>query len=98
MTEALESTARAVYARVGKEECHLNMLLTDGERIAAVRSSTVLMTNSLYFAKRPPFAPDGVVVASEAPEVGAVWEPVDGHSWLEIDPDGSTRSEMLFFD
>lgn len=96
MTEALETTARAVGERVGKEESQLNMLLSDGERISVVRSSTVLLTNSLYIAKRPPFAPDGVVLASEAPEVGAVWEVVDGHSWLETEPDGTTRGDMLF--
>ena len=98
MTEALESTARTVFQRVGEEECQLNMVLSDGERIAAVRASTVLVTNSMYVAKRPPFAPGGVVLASEAPEVGAAWEAVDGHSWLEIEPDGTTRSELLFFE
>jgi glutamine amidotransferase len=67
----------------------------DGERIAAIRTSTVLLTNSLYVAKRPPFAPVGVVLASEPPETGAVWEPVDGHSWIEIAPDGTVRSEVL---
>jgi hypothetical protein len=36
------------------------------------------------------------VLASEAPEVGAVWEVVDGHSWVEIEADGTTRSDMLF--
>ncbi len=97
-TEALEAVARTVRDRLGREEAQLNMVLSDGERIAAARSSTVLMTNSLYVAKRPPFAPDGVVLASEAPESGAVWEAVDGHSWLEIGPGATTRSELLFLD
>ena len=96
MVEALEAVARAVKERVGKEQAQLNLVLCDGERIAAVRCGTVLMTNSLYVARRPPFAPDGVVLASEAPEVGAVWEAVDGHSWLVIEPDGTTRSDLLF--
>ncbi len=96
MVEALEAVARAVKARVGKEEAQLNMVLSDGQRIAAIRSSTVLMTNSLYLAKRPPFAPDGVTLVSEAPEGGAVWEAVDGHSFVEIEPDGSARTDLLF--
>lgn len=96
MTEALEATARIVHGRVGRDEAQLNMVLCDGERIAALRSSTVLVTNSLYFARRPPFAPGGIVVASEAPDVGAVWEPVDGHSWIATEPDGTVRSELLF--
>jgi glutamine amidotransferase len=96
MVEALTAVARAVAARVGKVEAQLNMVLCDGERIAAVRSGTVLMTNSLYFAKRAPFAPDGIVLASEAPEIGAVWEAVDGHSSIEVEPDGTVRTDLLF--
>lgn len=94
--EALEKVARAVRARVGRREAQLNMVLCDGERVVAARCGTVLVTNSLYVAKRPPFAPDGVVLASEAPEVGAVWEAVDGHSWIELGPGATTRSELLF--
>ena len=96
MVESLEAVARAVKKRVGPAEAQLNMVLSDGERIVALRSGTVLVTNSLYVAKRPPFAPDGVVLASEAPESGAVWEPVDGHSYLEIEPDGTVRSDLVF--
>jgi glutamine amidotransferase len=96
MVAALETVARKVKARVGRAEAQLNMVLSDGERVAAVRCGTVLVTNSLYVAKRPPFAPDGVVLASEAPESGAVWEAVDGHSSLEIEPDGTVRSDLIF--
>ncbi|HUP52014.1 MAG TPA: class II glutamine amidotransferase [Longimicrobiales bacterium] len=95
MVEALEATVCAVRGRVGKQEAQLNMVLADGNRIAAVRSSTVLMTNSIYVAKRPPFAPDGVVLVSEPPEPGACWDAVDGHSWIEIGGDGTIRSEVL---
>lgn len=98
MTEALTSTARRVYERVGKEEAQLNMVMTDGQSLVAVRSSSVLLTNSLYVAEHPPFAPDGVVLASEAPDEGAVWAAVDGHSWIEVDRTGEVRSEMIFFD
>jgi predicted glutamine amidotransferase len=96
MVAALETVARTVKSRVGKAEAQLNMVLSDGRRIAAIRCSTVLLTNSLYVAKRPPFAPDGVVLASEAPESGAVWEAVDGHSSLEIEPDRTVRSDLVF--
>jgi glutamine amidotransferase len=96
LVEAMESVARKVKARVGRAEAQLNMVLADGERLAALRCGTVLVTNSLYVAKRPPFAPDGVVLASEAPESGAVWEPVDGHSYVEVQLDGTVRSELVF--
>jgi glutamine amidotransferase len=95
MVEALEATVCAVRERVGKEEAQLNMVLSDGARLAAIRAGTVLLTNSLYVAKRPPFAPDGVVLVSEAPEPGACWDAVDGHSWIEIGGDGTIRSEVL---
>ena len=95
MVEALAATAERVVARLGGEEAQLNMVLSDGERIAAIRTGTVLMTNSLYVAKRAPFAPGGIVLASEAPEPGAAWSPVDGHSWIEVDRDGNVRSEVL---
>lgn len=97
LADALQAAARPVHERVGKEEAQLNMVLSDGERLAAIRSSTVLLTNSLYLAQRPPFAPDGVVIASEAPEAGAAWQPVDGHSVVEISPDGSVASQPVFF-
>ena len=97
-TEALAATARRVKERVGEAEAQLNMVLTDGETLSAVRSSTVLLTNSLYLAEHPPFADGGVLLASEAPDPGAVWSPVDGHSWIEIDADGSVRSEVLFLE
>ena len=98
MPEALAATARRIKARVGDAEAQLNMVLSDGTSVAAVRSSTVLQTNSLYLAEHPPFADGGVVLASEAPDPGAVWAPVDGHSWVEIGPDGSVESGLLFLD
>ena len=94
--EALERVARTVARRVGTAEAQLNMVLSDGERLAAVRASTVLVTNSLYVARRPPFAPDGVVIASEPPDPGAVWEAVDGHSRLEVDVEGRVTGELVF--
>jgi gamma-glutamyl hercynylcysteine S-oxide hydrolase len=93
--QALEAVVRAVREHVGQAEAQLNMVLSDGERIAAVRASTVLLTNSLYVARRPPFASDGIVLASERPEKSACWEAVDGHSWIEIGPEGEVRSDML---
>ncbi len=95
MSEALARTVQIVRESVGTSEAQLNMLMSDGHSLAAVRASTVLLTNSLYVAKRPPFAPDGVVLASEAPEEGAAWAPVDGHSWLEVTEDGDLRGDVL---
>lgn len=96
--QALGRTARRVKERVGRAEAQMNMVLSDGRSLAAVRSSTVLETNSLYVAERPPFAAEGVVLASEAPDPGASWVPVDGHSWIEIGSDGSISTDLLFLE
>ncbi len=96
--DALVATARRVKERVGREEAQLNMILGDGETVTAMRASTVLVTNSLYLAEYPPFADGGIVLASEAPEAGAVWAPVDGHSWIRFDTSGEISSDMIFLD
>jgi glutamine amidotransferase len=98
LPEVLTGVAKVVHARIEHDtEAQLDMVLSDGQRIAAVRTGTALVTNSLYFAIRPPFAPEGVVLASEPLDDGAVWEPVDGHSWIEIGPGVEVRGEGLFF-
>ena len=95
LVESLEATVRIVRERVGRAEAQLNMVLSDGTRLVAVRTGTALVTNSLYLAECPPFAPGGVVLASEAVEPGACWAPVDGHSWVEIGEDLTVRREVL---
>lgn len=94
--EALTRTARAVIERVGPEsECQLNMVLADGERVAAVRTGTRLETNSLYVGRSSPLAPKGVLLASEALDDGGFWEPVDGHGWIEVHPETGVRSGVI---
>ena len=93
--EALAATARRVKARVGSAEAQLNMLLCDGSTVAAIRSSTVARTNSLYLSERPPFAEGGTVLASEAPDANSKWTAVDEHSWVEIGSDGEVLSGSL---
>jgi len=95
-SEALEQVAKQVAARVGKAEAQLNMVLTDGQRLGVIRSSTVLLTNSLYRAERQAFAPGGVVLASEVTQPEAAWVPVDGHHRMDIDVDGCGEAELVF--
>lgn len=95
MEDALEEVARAVVERLGDEPCQLNMLLSDGTRLAVTRTGTVVETNSLYVAGRPPLAPEGVVVASEPPEAGAEWSVVDGHHRVVVHEDARVETEAL---
>lgn len=98
MIGGLIETASRVKARVGSTEAQLNMVMSDGDSIVAVRTGTALRTNSLYLNVRPPFADGGVVLASEAPETGTVWTPVDGHSSVEILADGTVTMEPIVLD
>ncbi len=91
--EALTATVDRVLARIEEGvEAQLVMVLTDGRRLAAVRTGSVDATNSLYLSRRPAFAPGGVVLASEPTHPEATWDPVDGHGWIEVDADGAVRS------
>lgn len=98
LLDGLVEAASRVKSRVGREEAQLNMVMSDGDSIVAVRTGTALVTNSLYVAEHPPFADGGVVLASEAPDPGAAWSVVDGHSSLVISADGSIESEPVFLD
>ena len=98
MLEGLVDAASRVKARVGREEAQLNMVISDGDSIVAVRTGTALVTNSLYVAEHPPFADGGIVLASEAPDPGAVWAPVDGHSSVEVRTDGTITTDPVFLD
>lgn len=95
MLEALEATVRRVRARVGAAEAQLNMVMSDGRRVVAVRTGTVPETNSLYVAEHPSFAPGGVVVAAEPPDGTASWTAVPSHGSIEVDADGAVRIAQM---
>jgi glutamine amidotransferase len=82
--EALCAAAGAVSARVGKEEAQLAMLLADGRSISTVLTSTVGRANSLYVGRRCAQGPSGTVLASEALDDAARWEPVPAHSAVTL--------------
>jgi glutamine amidotransferase len=97
LSAALERVAVRVAQRVGRsEEAQLNMVLTDGERVGILRTSTVLLTNSLYMAQRQDVGPGGIVVASERLDPASAWEPVDGHHRMELGPEGVAELEPVF--
>ncbi len=95
LSEALEEVARAVALRVGKTEAQFNMVLCDGESLGVLRSSTVLLTNSLYTSSSVPFADGGIVLATEPLDRSAAWMPVDGHHRLEIGLEGLSEAELV---
>jgi len=96
LSVALEQVAARVAARVGKVEAQMNMVLADGERIGLLRTSTVLLSNSLYMAQRQGVGPGGVVVASERLDPASAWEPIDGHHRVELGAEGVLEVEPVF--
>ncbi len=79
----------AVNTQHGDLRAQLNMVLTDGRRVAISRASTVRVTNSLYLADDPDLVGEGVVLASEALDQDSAWEPVEPQTVVEIAEDGS---------
>lgn len=92
---ALLRIAARVRERVGQTEAQLNLMLSDGDGMAAIRTATVERTNSLYLAERPAFAPRGVVIASEAFDDDAAWGAVEGHTLVEIGPNGLVETRPV---
>lgn len=97
LSEALEAVARVVALRVGQSEAQLNMVMTDGESLGVLRSSTVVRTNSLYTSSSLPFADGGVVLATEPLDQSADWTPVSGQHRLEIGPSGLSEPQAVEF-
>lgn len=95
LREALERTAAAVVEHVGSAEAQLTMMMTDGSRLAAVRTSNVADTNSLYSAAGSKLTPGGVVLASEPLTDSHEWTPVPSHGWIEVDTTGSLRTGTI---
>lgn len=65
------------------ESTELNLMLSDGERLVATRTSTALPGTSLHLARGHPAAPDGVIIASERLDDDVTWEAISHHHIVE---------------
>jgi gamma-glutamyl hercynylcysteine S-oxide hydrolase len=74
---------RAVAAEAGVEAL-LTCVLTEGVRLAAVRSGTGARQNTLYHRQEE----GGVMLASEPLDGAVGWEPLAPNHWLEAGPEG----------
>ena len=95
LVNALIAVVRRVTERVGQDEAQLNMVLSDGEVLAAVRSSNVDRTNSMYTATGSNLAPDGHILTSEPPEGDSDWNHIPDHTSVVIDSYGVTQSPLV---
>ncbi len=83
--EALARVADRVlsFAREVGLEAHLNMILADGQAMAATRTSISDATNSLYVSSRGPLSQGGVLIASEPLDAEGGWQRVPPHHLVE---------------
>ncbi len=97
--EALQSTVAAVAAEAVDEEAQLNMVLSDGATVCALRTATATRegapTNSLYLAEAPKVTAKGVVLASEPLDTSEAWRTVPPHSWVDFGRDGQVTTGTL---
>lgn len=75
-------------ARQEGAAAQLNMVLTDGRRLAACRVAADRAPNSLYVSERGPMAPDGVIVASEPLCADGDWVEVPPQTVIEVSGEG----------
>jgi glutamine amidotransferase len=76
-------------AREAGADAQLNMVLTDGRRLAACRAAADGTPNSLYVSEGGPMAPDGVILASEPLNADASWVEVPPQTVIDVTEDGT---------
>ena len=85
--EALRETARRLVDEFGVERALLNVVVTDGERIHALRHATGAQSPTLYFTTDDEEYPGATLIASEPLTEGAYWQTVPEHHILTVDGD-----------
>lgn len=95
--EALRRVVDFTREAVRDEEltAQLNMVLSDGERVAVTRTSSVTETNSLYLNRGGALAPDGVIMASEVLDGDEGWTEVEPHTLVVVDLEGRVRTAAI---
>lgn len=85
--EALRETARKLFDEFGVERGLLNVAVTDGERIHALRHAVGTQSPTLYFTTDDEEYPGAALIASEPLTEGAYWQAVPEHHILTVDGD-----------
>ena len=93
---ALQSLYRAVADTLKRSDTPalLNIVLSDGDTLAAMRAALNAPAPSLYFHRAHPGLRDGAVVASEACDHDTGWQAVPADHCLLLTPDNA-RLEAL---
>ena len=73
---AIRQTVAQLLAWHGRGHMALNMVVADGDHVAALRFATDAPAPSLYYACDEPEFPEAIVVASEKLSAHPAWQPV----------------------
>ena len=80
---------------IGNRPALLNMVISDGACLYAVRHGLNHESPSLYYTSADPRYPNGQLVASERFSTHDSWQPVPEHHVLTLAPDGSPVLQAL---
>lgn len=86
LDEALLQLFAILHEWLAGERALLNFVLSDGERIYAVRHALNAPCPSLYFTADDEDYPEAALVASEPLTDSKFWQPVPEHHFLILDP------------
>ncbi len=91
----LRATCALLDDWLGSARCLLNCILTDGERLYALRHAFNGAAPSLYYGSELVRFPHAQLVASEPLDDGAGWRPVPAGHMLILDRDRPARLEPV---
>ncbi|HEC13552.1 MAG TPA: ergothioneine biosynthesis protein EgtC [Acidiferrobacteraceae bacterium] len=95
LEQAAIQTCNKVQEWADQTKTLLNMIISDGQQIIAIRHAINGQCPSLYINTDEPRYPGGILIASEATTHAKSWQAITEHSLLVIDADGSYRSQSL---
>ncbi|MHB8253244.1 MAG: ergothioneine biosynthesis protein EgtC [Acidiferrobacter sp.] len=83
--ETLRELAQCAVDQLGVERALMNIIVTDGERLYALRHAINAPSPTLYFTSDDEDYPGATLIASEPTTDGAYWQPIPEHHILTID-------------
>ncbi len=93
--EALVEVVGLLDDWIGTRRMLLNLAVTDGDRIYAIRHARNAECPSLYVTEDDEAFPDGQLLASEPMTDSEYWQPVSEHHLLILDPEHPPESIAL---
>lgn len=93
LREALRELCRCLVDQLAVEKALINIVITDGERLYALRHAVNARSPTLYFTCDDEEYPGATLIASERLTAGAFWQPIPEHHILTVD--GNKPAELV---